>query len=105
MVIRKVKSIILLLAEVECNNPVKQVGTHIYCLANYLRQNGVNTYIEGMVYFANKSCLVSLTGESTIAVYASSDNDEYWLCRRIQSGDHNLDLRNINRICELINQL
>ena len=86
-------------------NPVKQVGTHIYCLANYLRQNGVNTYIEGMVYFVNKSCLVSLTGESAISVYVSSDNDEFGLCRRILSGVHNLDFENINNICELINQL
>ena len=86
-------------------NPVKQVGTQIYCLANYLRQNGVNTYIEGMVYFANITCLVSLTGNSDISVYSSSDSDEDRLCRRILSGNHNLDLRSINHICKLIGRL
>ena len=86
-------------------NPVKQVGTHIYCLANYLRQNGINTYIEGMVYFVNKTCLVNLTGYSTICVYSSSNCDEERLCRQILSGDHNLDLRSVNYICELINRL
>lgn len=89
----------------EMYNPVKQVGTQIYCLANYLRQNGVNTYIEGMVYFANKTCLVSLTGNSDISVFSSSDSDEDRLCGRILSGNHNLDLRNINHICKLISQL
>lgn len=77
----------------EMYNPVKQVGTQIYCLANYLRQNGVNTYIEGIVYFANKSCLLSLTGNSDVSVFSSSDNDEERLCRQILSGNHNLDLR------------
>ena len=86
-------------------NPVKQVGTQIYCLANYLRQNGVNTYIEGMVYFANKTCLVSLTGNSDISIYSSADRDEDRLCGRILSGNRNLDLRSINHICKLISQL
>lgn len=89
----------------EMYNPVKQVGTQIYCLANYLRQNGVNTYIQGMVYFANKSCFLSLTGDSDIFVYSSSDNDEERLCGRILSGNHNLDFRTINHICKLISQL
>lgn len=86
-------------------NPVKQVGSQIYCLANYLRQNGVNTYIDGMVYFANKTCLVSLTGNSDISIYSSADRDEDRLCRRILSGNRNLDLRSINHICKLISQL
>ena len=89
----------------EMYNPVKQVGTQIYCLANYLRQNGVNTYIEGMVYFANKACLLSLTGNCDISVYSSADSDEERLCRRILSGNHNLHLRSINHICKLISQL
>lgn len=89
----------------EMYSPVKQVGTHIYCLANYLRQNGVNTYIEGMVYFANRTCQLSLTGESVISVYASSGSGEEQLCRRILSGNHKLDIGCINYICELINQL
>ncbi|MCI8637817.1 MAG: NERD domain-containing protein [Coprococcus sp.] len=86
-------------------NPVKQVGTHIYCLANYLRQNGVNTYIEGMVYFVNKTCLLSLTGNNDISVYSSSNRDEARLCRRILSGNHKLDLRSVKHICRLINRL
>lgn len=86
-------------------NPVKQVGKHIYCLANYLRQNKVNTYVEGMVYFVNEDCQISLTGDSAISVYSSFNGDEEWLCRRILSGNQSLDFRSINHICELINRL
>lgn len=89
----------------EMYNPVKQVGTQIYCLANYLRQNGVNTYIEGVVYFANNTCSVSLTGSSHISIYSSFNNDEDQFCKRILSGNHNLDLRSVNQICKLISQL
>lgn len=89
----------------EMYSPVKQVGTHIYRLANYLRQNGINTYIEGMVYFTNASCVVRTTGNGTIPVYSNFDSDEGRLCKRILSGDHNLDLRSIKHICELISRL
>lgn len=86
-------------------NPVKQVGTHIYCLANYLRQNGVNIRIEGMVYFVNKTCLLNLTGNSDISVYSSSDSGGNRLCRQILLGNYNLDSQSLNYICKLINRL
>lgn len=89
----------------EMYSPVRQVGTQIYCLANYLRQNGANLYIEGMVYFVNESCLLSLTGSSAISVYSSFDGDTDQLYRQILSGNYNLDVRSINYICKLINQL
>lgn len=87
----------------EIYSPVKQVGTHIYRLANYLRQNGIYTYVEGMVYFTNPSCVVQTTGNNTITVYSSFNNDEDRLCKRILSKNSNLDLKSINHICELIN--
>ena len=87
----------------EMYNPVKQVGTHIYCLANYLRRKGVNTYIEGMVYFVNETCQLSLTGNSTISVYSSYEQEH--ICRQILSGKSNLDSRSVNYICRLINRL
>ena len=45
-------------------NPVKQVNTHIFRLANYLRKNGVNTYVKGIVYFANPEATLHLSGET-----------------------------------------
>lgn len=86
-------------------SPVKQVGTHIYCLANYLRRNGINTYIEGMVYFTNKDCGLCLTGDSGISVYSSSGGDADRLCRRILAGNQNLNSRVVKHICEVIDQI
>lgn len=86
-------------------NPVKQVGTHIYCLANYLRQNGINIHIEGMVYFVNEACVLSLTGNSAISVYSRYYREEELLCRKILSGNYNLDWNSIKHICKLLNQL
>lgn len=89
----------------EMYNPVRQVGTHIYCLANYLRQEGINTYIQGMVYFVNRTCQLNLVGNSNVFVYSSCEGKEDEICRQILSGNGNLDFRNINYICKLINQL
>lgn len=86
-------------------SPAKQVGTHIYRLANYLKQSGINIYIEGMVYFTNIDCWLTLTGNSSISVYSSSNGDEERICRQILSGNHDLDVRSVKRICELIDQL
>lgn len=89
----------------EIYNPVKQVGTHIYRLSNYLRHEGVNTYIQGMVYFVNKNCQLSLTGNSDIFVYSSYDCKEDEICDQILLGNSNLDFRSIDCICKLIDQL
>lgn len=89
----------------EMYNPTKQVGSHIYRLANYLRKNGMNTYIEGMVYFTNANCVVEITGNSNVSVYSRFASEEELLCRQILTGSHNLDLRSINQICRLISQL
>lgn len=46
----------------EMYNPVKQVGTHVYRLANYLRDRGVKCHVESVVYFANPEADVQLHG-------------------------------------------
>lgn len=89
----------------EMYNPTKQVGTHIYRLANYLRQNGIDTYVEGMVYFVNPSCVVRISGNSMISVYSNSDCGENRLCSHIMHGSHSLDSKSIDHICKLIHQL
>lgn len=62
-------------------------------------------FVEGMVYFVNTTCVLSLTGNSDISVYSSSAGEENQLCRQILSGNYNLDSGSINYICKLINQL
>lgn len=41
-------------------NPVKQVSTHIYRLANILRQSGFGVWVQGIVYFSNPTAQVSV---------------------------------------------
>ncbi|MCM1144415.1 MAG: NERD domain-containing protein [Blautia sp.] len=91
--------------EKEIYSPIKQVGTHIYRLANYLRQSGANTYIEGMVYFTHEECEVRITGSGPISVYTSFNNDEALLYRRILEGEHRLSIESIKHICKLLSQL
>lgn len=43
-------------------NPVKQVGTHVYRLANYLRDNNVRTDIKSAVYFSEPKTKYRITG-------------------------------------------
>ncbi len=53
------------------HSPIKQVGTHVYRLANVLRQNRINTYVEAAVYFSNIETVVQITGESKTPVFAA----------------------------------
>ena len=47
----------------EFYSPVKQVGTHIFRLAGFLRQNNIRFHICGAVYFSNPEAKVRLSGE------------------------------------------
>lgn len=44
-------------------NPIKQVNTHTYRLANLLRSNGFSVYINDMVYIANPETVIQLIGQ------------------------------------------
>ena len=43
-------------------SPVKQVGTHVYRLANYLKDNGCSVYVASLVFFENKDADVQISG-------------------------------------------
>ena len=59
----------------EFYSPIKQVGTHVYRLANYLRQRGVKVHVESIVYFANPETTVQLYGEQPeTAVFCAAYN-------------------------------
>ena len=87
----------------EFYNPVKQVGTHIYRLANYMRDNRIFTNINGAVYFANSNSDVKLTGEhGNIPVFNYASTRK--MIDYITNGDANLSDKTINRIIELLNR-
>jgi hypothetical protein len=54
-------------------NPIKQVSTHVYRLSRLLKSNGVDTWIQGAVYFANPDCSVMIQNDTDIPVFSYTD--------------------------------
>ena len=54
-------------------NPVKQVGTHVYRLSNYLKQYNVDVWVQGIVYIADPDTLVYVECDENTPVFAASD--------------------------------
>lgn len=48
----------------EFYSPVKQVKTHIFRLAGYLKRNGIGVHIDGAVYFSNEEACLELSGSA-----------------------------------------
>ena len=83
-------------------SPVKQVGTHIYRLANYLRDNKVFTHVYGAVYFVNRDAKIIINGKpNEIPVFSYRTTKE--LLDYIRSGEANLTDRTIQKILQLLN--
>ncbi len=59
-------------------NPVRQVGTHVYRLANYLRERGAQTWVEGCVLFTQPSVQLNVTdkNEKKPLVFANTGKRE-----------------------------
>lgn len=89
----------------EIYSPVKQVGTHIYRLANYLRSNGARVHVDGLVYFSNYEAVLQLHGKpDKIPVFSASGNDFASINRYIVSGDITLDNATVNKVYNLLNR-
>lgn len=85
----------------EFYSPIKQVGTHIYRLANYLRDNRIFTHINGAVYFANRQTRVHLNGkENDIPVFTYKSTNA--LINYITSGEEALNNKQIEKIISLL---
>lgn len=55
-------------------NPMKQVSTHVYRLSNFLKMNGVNVWVQGIVFFSNRSARVYINHRlNKIPVFAASN--------------------------------
>ncbi len=86
----------------EFYSPVKQVGTHIYRLANFLRDNKIFTHINGAVYFIDSESKVSVKGEQNDIMIFTSDTTNSMI-RYIMSGKSDLSDETIEKIIELLN--
>lgn len=59
----------------EFYSPVKQVSTHIFRLAGFLRQNGIPAHINGAVYFSNKDAHLKISGQPDNIPVFSKEKD------------------------------
>jgi len=85
----------------EFYSPVRQIGTHIWRLANLLRDNKIFTHVSGAVYFANPKTSVFLRGEpNDIPVFTYRTTQE--LLDYIKSGNANLSDGKIQKIIQLL---
>lgn len=84
-------------------NPVKQVGTHIYRLANYLRSKGIYTYINGIVFFSNSEADVKVKTQSDgVPVFSYNHNHGKDMISYILNSKESLSGKQVSRIVKLL---
>ncbi len=80
-------------------SPIKQVGTHVYRLANVLRKNGIRTYVNACVFFCNDECELNLSGAAPKTPVFNDIEDLY---SHILEFNNNLSNEEISKICKLL---
>ena len=84
-------------------SPVKQVGTHVYRLAHFLRSRGMGVNIEGAVYMSSDNSEVFLSGTpGRIPVFTNTPDGIDRLYKFILSGKANLSRQSIGAICNIL---
>lgn len=80
-------------------NPIKQVNTHVFRCARYLKENGHPVYIHAIVYFSNENTHVSIAdlNEAT-KLFCQSDDGANKLLRYILNNDPCLSPKECERI-------
>jgi hypothetical protein len=73
-------------------SPVKQVGTHVYRLSNFLRDNTVHTWVQGVVYFSNHETKISIEKKTSkdIPVFAAKNGGSFDLLKYIEQTGNTL---------------
>ncbi len=86
-------------------NPRKQVGTHVYRLANFLRSSGVKANVTAAVYFSNPEATLSLSGNpGEIPVFCYSDNGENALLKFIKNGGEAISETEVKKIIKILSR-
>ena len=82
-------------------NPVKQVGTHVWRLANLLRENHIRTWVKKAVYFTVPDTYYHIKNEpEDCPVFTYNTTSK--LIDYILSGDANLSDNTVNKIINLL---
>ena len=88
----------------EFYSPVKQVGTHVYRLAHYLRLRGAQVHVDAMVFFTNPAATVEVYGTpGNIPVYAGQTGAEL-IAKQIIGGKPVLSPQTVESVCRLLEQ-
>lgn len=85
-------------------NPTKQVGTQIFRLAKYLRDNKIFTHINGAVFFVNSESKLRINGTpKDIPIFTYNTADE--LLDFITGSKEALSNKEIERIIGILSEL
>ena len=58
------------------NNPVRQINRAIIILKNYLQEeNGLHTYIQGILYFSNPETTVKIENTSNVQIFSAAEHN------------------------------
>ena len=82
-------------------NPVRQVSTHVYRVAQLLKKNGLKIWVTGVVYFSNPDAEVALDG-GPVAVLCAADDGEEQLHTLIEGASGNVAASDVQLIVRLI---
>ena len=86
-------------------NPIKQVGTHVYRLAHFLKERNIRVHVQGIVYFSNEYADVQIVGnDGKILFFSKADDGEKKLCNYIVNNTENKPISK-GTIKEIINAL
>jgi len=90
---------------VKMYNPIKQVTTHVYRASSYLKEQGINTWVQGIVYFTNPASTVCLES-SKIPVFSESEDGGREIYNYILNYENNnpLDENKIKLIVKAIEE-
>lgn len=87
-------------------SPIKQVGTHTYRLAGFLRENGINVHVNNMVYFSNPDAVVQLLGEKkNTPVYSALTHGSNDLLLEVLDKEECIDEATLVKIINLLNAI
>jgi hypothetical protein len=73
-------------------NPISQLKSQLWALADHLESNGTKTWIEGMVFLSNKSSRFQFKGDSSVKIFHRSGIVDYILDYRPKYSPRNLDM-------------
>ena len=79
-----------------------QVSRQIRILKDYLKANGVSTYISGAVYFTDKDMKLRLIGEPKKDIHIFTFNQTKELISYIRNGDADLYDKKIQKIISIL---